>query len=87
MRIALIVALLAVLPALAGESAPKKENFFKRAGKAIASDAKAGAKQAGKAYGDLGRSIGRGTVNTTRQVGREMKDSSKRTAEAAKKEF
>jgi hypothetical protein len=91
MRLVLILAALALCTpayASAAEAPPaQKENIFKRIGKQIARDAKSGAKQAGKAYGDFGRSAGRGTVNTTRQVGREVKDSSKRTAREAKETF
>jgi hypothetical protein len=92
MRIALILAavLVVALPVQAADpSAPpaEKENIFKRLGKQIARDAKSGTKQAGKAYGDLGRSAGRSTVDTTKQVGKEIKDSSKKTVKAAKDTF
>ena len=91
MRIALILAaLLAAIPVHAADSAappPQKENIFKRIGKAIAKDAKTGAKQAGNAYSELGRSVGRGTVSTTKQVGKEIKDSSKKTVKEAKETF
>jgi hypothetical protein len=91
MRIALILAaVLVALPAHSADPAPppaEKENIFKRLGKQIARDAKSGAKQAGKAYGDMGRSAGRGTVDTTKQVGKEIKDSSKKTVRAAKETF
>ena len=89
MRTALLfLALAAALPAAAdGGAAPENDNFFKRLGRQIANDAKGGAKQAGKAYGDLGRSVGHGTVNTGKKVGSEIKDSSKRTVKAAKDTF
>ena len=84
----LLLALAAALPAAAdGGAAPENDSFFKRLGRQIASDAKGGAKQAGKAYGDLGRSVGHGTVNTGKKVGSEIKDSSKRTVKAAKDTF
>jgi hypothetical protein len=91
MRLALILAaMLVVQPAWAAGSAAQpaqKENIFKRIGKQIARDAKAGTKQAGKAYGDFGRSTGRSTVDTTKRVGKEVKDSSKRTAKEARETF
>ncbi len=67
--------------------APEKENFFKRLGKQIANDAKAGAKQAGKAYGDLGRSIGHGSKKTVKNLGHEIKESAEHTKKAAKETF
>lgn len=85
---ALIVPACLALSTFAGEQAqPQSENFFKRAGKAVAQDAKTGAKQAGKAFKDAGKAVGRGTGKAARQVGREMKESSHRTAEAARKTF
>ena len=90
MRLALILAaVLAAAPALAERGNPppaKKENVVKRGGKAFAQE-KRGAKQAGKAYGDAGRSIGRGTVSFTKRLGREIKDSYRRTAKEAKETF
>jgi hypothetical protein len=87
-RLLVLVALIVGLPAAAADAPPpQKENFFKRAGKAIARDFKTGTKQAGKAYGDLGRSVGQGTVDTGKQFGREVKDSSKRTVKATKETF
>ncbi len=91
MRFALILAAaLAAAPAAAERGNPppaKKENVVKRGGTAFAQDAKTGAKQAGKAYGDAGRSIGRGTVSFTKRLGREIKDSYRRTAKEAKETF
>ena len=86
--------LFAVLTALAlnafaadGQPEPEKENWFKRAGKAIASDAKAGWQKAKKGYSKGGKQIGHDTANATKRVGKEMKESGKRTGQAAKEEF
>lgn len=68
------------------ESAPK-ENWFKRAGKAIGKDAKEGWREAKEGYKKGGKQIGHDTANATKRVGHEMKDSAKRTRKAAKKEF
>jgi hypothetical protein len=95
MRHAMIVALmlgaLIAQPLRAEESkpqeAPAKENFFKRAGKAIGRDAKAGWQKAKAGYAKAGRDIGHGTANAARRVGKEMKESAKRTGHAAKNEF
>ncbi len=75
------------LQAAAADTQPEKENWFKRAGKAIASDAKAGWKKAKQGYSKGGKQIGRGTADAARDVGRSAKESAKRTSEAAKKEF
>jgi hypothetical protein len=66
---------------------PPHENFFKRAGKAIGHDAKAGWQQAKAGYKKGAKDIGHGTANATRRVGREMKDSARRTGAAVKQEF
>jgi len=89
MRCTLPALLLALaLPANAGEAAPaQQENFFQRAGKAIASDAKAGWKQAGKGYSEGGKQVGQGTAKATRKLGQEMKESAKKTGKAAKETF
>ncbi len=75
------------LQVAAADTQPEKENWFKRAGKAIASDAKAGWKKAKQGYSKGGKQIGRGTADAARDVGRSAKESAKRTSEAAKKEF
>jgi hypothetical protein len=66
---------------------PERENWFKRAGKAVASDAKAGWQKAKKGYSKGGKQIGHDTANATKRVGKEMKESAKRTGKAAKEEF
>ncbi len=66
---------------------PEKENWFKRAGKAIAKDAKGGWGQAKKGYAKGGKQIGRDTANATKRVGNEMSESAKRTGKAAKEEL
>jgi len=66
---------------------PDKENWFKHAGKAVASDAEAGWKKAKKGYSKGGKQIGHDTANATKRVGKEMKESAKRTGNAAKEEF
>jgi hypothetical protein len=75
------------LQGAAADTQPEKENWFKRAGKAIASDAKAGWQKAKQGYSKGGKQIGRGTADAARDVGRSAKESAKRTSEAAKKEF
>jgi hypothetical protein len=90
MRSILMVLLAAfALNAFAAEAKtePEKENWFKRAGKAIGSDAKAGWQQAKKGYAKGGKQIGHDTANATKRVGKEMKESAKRTGKAAKEEF
>jgi hypothetical protein len=90
MRSILCAALAALaLNAFAGDvkPEPERENWFKRAGKAIAGDAKAGWQKAKKGYAKGGKQIGQDTANATKRVGREMKDSAKKTGKAAKKEF
>lgn len=84
---ALIVGL--ALPASGGSEATpaQHENFFNRAGKAIASDAKAGWKQAGKGYKEGGKQIGQGTAKATKKLGREMQQSAKKTGKAARETF
>ena len=86
---ATVVVLLATLAGSvqADDAAPKKENWFKRAGKAIASDAKAGWEKAKQGYSKGGKQIGQRTANAAKETGREVKQSAKRTSEAAKKEF
>lgn len=71
----------------AADAPPEKENWFKRAGKAIASDAKAGWEKAKQGYSRGGKQIGRGTAQAAKDVGRSAKQSAKRTSEAAKEEF
>lgn len=66
---------------------PEKENWFKRAGKTVASDAKAGWQKAKKGYSKGGRQIGHDTATAAKRVGQEMKESTERTGKAAKKEF
>jgi hypothetical protein len=89
----LIVAVALTPPAWAADppggtqAQPAKENFFKRAAKAIGRDAKAGWNQAREGVSKTGKDVGHGTVDATKRVGREMKDSAKRTGEAAKQEF
>ena len=75
------------LQVAAADTQPEKENWFKRAGKAIASDAKAGWQKAKKGYSKGGKQIGQGTTEAGKDVGRSAKQSAKRTSEAAKKEF
>ena len=90
MRSILMAALAALaLNAFAADAKPEpeKENWFKRAGKAIGSDAKAGWQQAKKGYSKGGKQIGHDTANATKRVGKEMKESAKRTGKAAKEEF
>ena len=89
MRCALFALLLGLaLPAGAGEATPaQQENFFKRAGKAIASDAKAGWEQAGKGYKKSGKQIGQRTAKATKKLGQEMQHSAKKTGQAAKETF
>lgn len=88
MRAILFVLLAALIGSVhADEAKPEKENWFKRAGKAIASDAKAGWQKATKGYKKGGKDIGHRTAGAAKETGREMKDSAKRTGEAAKKEF
>jgi hypothetical protein len=67
--------------------APAKENFFKRAGKAIGRDAKAGWQQAKQGYAKGAKDIGHGTANAAKRVGREMKESAGRTKNEVKKTF
>jgi hypothetical protein len=64
-----------------------KENFFKRAGKAIGRDAKAGWQQAKQGYSKSAKDLGRGTASAAKRVGGEIKQSAKRTGKAAKEEF
>jgi hypothetical protein len=66
---------------------PEKDNWFKRAGKAVGSDAKAGWHKAKNGYAKSGKQIGHDTANASKRVGREMKESAKRTGKAAKEEF
>jgi hypothetical protein len=66
---------------------PAKENFFKRTGKTIGHDAKAGWQQAKAGYSKSAKDLGHRTGDATRRVGREMKESAKRTGEAFKQEF
>jgi hypothetical protein len=90
MRSILFAALTALaLNAFAADAKPEpeKENWFKRAGKAVASDAKVGWQKAKKGYSKGGKQIGRDTANATKRVGGEMKESAKRTGKAAKEEF
>jgi len=89
MRCTFLALLLALaLPASAEKPAPsQQENVFKRAGKAIASDAKAGWSQAGKSYKEGGKQIGQGTAKATKKLGQEMKQSAKKTGKAAKDTF
>ena len=77
------------LNALAADTKPEpeKDNWFKRAGKAVASDAKAGWHKAKNGYAKSGKQIGHDTANATKRVGREIKDSAKKTGKAAKEEF
>ena len=77
------------LNALAADARPEPEqdNWFKRAGKAIGSDAKAGWQKAKNGYAKSGKQIGHDTANATKRVGREIKDSAKKTGKAAKEEF
>jgi hypothetical protein len=63
-----------------------QDNFFKRAGKAIGHDAKAGWQQAKAGYKKSAKDIGHGTANAARRVGHEMKDSAKRTGAAVKRD-
>jgi hypothetical protein len=78
-------------PVAAAESKPSqpaaKENFFKRTGKAIGHDAKAGWQQAKAGYKSAAKDIGHRTANAAKRVGHEMKDSAKRTGRAVKEEF
>ena len=85
----MVLAILAVftLGAVAAEEPAPKENWFKRAGKAIGKDAKAGWHKAKEGYKKGGKQIGHDTASATKRVGHEMKDSAKRTGQAAKKEF
>ena len=90
MRSILMVALTALpLNALAADAKPEaeKENWFKHAGKAIGSDAKAGWRQAKKGYSKGAKQIGNDTASATKRVGKEMQESAKRTSKAAKEEF
>jgi hypothetical protein len=94
MRPLLLILCLALAPtAIAAETtsstkAPAgKENFFKRTGKAIGRDAKAGWQQAKHGYSKSAKDLGRGTASAAKRVGGEMKDSAKRTGAAAKEEF
>jgi hypothetical protein len=90
MRSILLAALAAMaLNAFAADAKPEpeKENWFKRAGKAIASDAKAGWQKAKKGYAKGGKQVGHDTANATKRVGKEIKESGKRTGQAAKEEF
>jgi hypothetical protein len=89
MRYSILGLLLALAcPAGAGEAAPaQQENFFKRAGKAIAKDAKAGWNQAGRSYSQAGKQAGQGTAKATKKLGKEMKQSAKKTGKAAKETF
>jgi hypothetical protein len=91
MRHLILIVCLALAPAaLAAEAAKApagKENFFKRAGKAIGRDAKAGWQQAKQGYSKSAKDLGRGTASATKRVGGEIKDSAKRTGKAAKEEF
>jgi hypothetical protein len=88
MRAILLAALTALtVNALAADAQADKENWFKRAGKAIASDAKAGWHKAKKGYSESAKQIGHDTANATKRVGHEMKDSAKRSGKAAKEEF
>ncbi len=66
---------------------PEKDNWFKRAGKAIASDANAGWHKAKKGYAKSGKQVGHDTANATKRVGSEMKQSAKKTGKAANEEF
>jgi hypothetical protein len=87
-RIVLILALGLAAPALAGQPAPaQKENFFKRAGKQIGKDAKAGWKQAKKQYPESAKAGVRDGGRAAKRVGKEMQQSSKKTAKAAKETF
>ena len=85
----ILFALLAVFAIQVGaaDAPPQKENWFKRAGKSIAKDAKGGWKQAKKGYSKSGKQIGHDTAKATKRVGGEMKQSAKRTGKAAKEEF
>ena len=89
MRYLILVLLLALATAVdAGDAPPaKQENFFKRAGKAIAKDAKTGWKQAGQGYSQSGKQLGHGTAKATKKLGKEMQQSAKKTGEAAKETF
>lgn len=94
MRTLLLILCLALAPAATAadaksstKPAAEKENFFKRAGKAIGRDAKAGWQQAKQGYSKSAKDLGRGTANATKRVGGEIKDSAKRTGKAAKEEF
>jgi hypothetical protein len=90
MRSILIAALATLaLNAFAADTKPepKQENWFKRAGKGIAKDAKGGWEKARKGYAKGGKQIGRDTAGATKRVGKEMKESAKRTGKAAKEEF
>lgn len=66
---------------------PAKENFFKRAGKTMGHDAKAGWAQAKSSYKKAGKDFGQRTASAAKRVGREMKESAKRSGEAFKQEF
>ena len=84
--LALILGLSA--PAIAGQpAAPQKENFFKRAGKQFARDAKAGWKQAKKQYPESAKAGARDGGRAAKRVGKEMQQSSRKTAKAAKETF
>jgi hypothetical protein len=94
MRALLLILCLALAPlAVAAEPAGstkapvQKENFFKRAGKAIGHDAKAGWQQAKAGYSKSAKDLGRGTASAAKRVGGEVKDSARRTGKAAKEEF
>ncbi len=88
MRVILWVLLAALTGSVSAEDTkPVKENWFKRAGKAIANDAKAGWQKAKQGYKKGAKQIGQGTADAAKQTGREIKQSAKRTSEAAKKEF
>jgi hypothetical protein len=80
-----LCALAASGSALSDKDAPEgKDNFFKRAGKVFAQDAKTGGKQAGQAFKQLGQDIGHGSKKAAKDIGQGMKESAQRTGKAAK---
>ena len=91
LAVCLAIAAWLAWPACAAESKPSdppaKETFFKRTGKAIGRDAKAGWHQAKAGYSTSAKDLGHRTANAAKRVGHEMKDSAKRTSAAVKQEF
>jgi hypothetical protein len=84
---AAIVLVLIAATALAGEAtapAAHNQNIVKRAAKDMKHSVKAGWKDAKATFKEAGKDFGRGTAHLTKQVGREMQESARKTKAAAK---